>query len=197
MYIKFADDPVRKRVSSAFGNICDSDPKKNTLKLVDSCFSIFNKAQQVAAFCELSKLNYPVDGFSLIDATLCASDTYTVFDNNLDAIVPVDGQYPLNTSKTYARGLMLWVEYPKLASDGSEVMPADMSAVISIQDHLLNSPSGFYFHEFFSHFANPDATIAPHLLNKVFVSNISADFSIKLKGLIIYTKTDSDPNKQC
>ena len=41
MYIKYVDDPVKRRVNSAFGSLCDGDPIKNTLKLVDGCFSIF------------------------------------------------------------------------------------------------------------------------------------------------------------
>lgn len=197
MYIKYADDPVRKRVNSAFGNVCNSDPKKNALKLIDRCFTIVQKEKTLATFCELEKLNYPVDGFSVIDVTICADSSYRVFDNNLETIQLVDGKYPLSSTKDYVRGIILWVEYPTVDSTGDEVKPEDMNLEYSIPDNLVQNTATFVFHEFFSHFANPFANDATQLLNKLDLYNPSQTYSVKVKGLVIYTKSDPDPNKQC
>jgi hypothetical protein len=194
MYIKYADDPVKKRVSSAFGNICNSDPKKDSLKLIDKCFSIFKKEQQVAAFCELGKLNYPVDGFSIIDIDVCQESAYTVFNNSLQTISLADGEYPLVASKAYARGVMLWLEYPLVNEAGQEIGPADMQATLQLFDRPATGQFQLGVSQFFSHFANPDGDDATDLLNRLDVYNPSTTFSIKLKGLVIFAKSTADPN---
>lgn len=194
MYIKFADDPVRKRVSSAFGNICNGDPKKDSLKLIDKCFSIFKKEQQVAAFCELGKLNYPVDGFSIVDVDVCQNSAYTVFNNSLQSITISNGVYPLVPTKAYARGVMLWLEYPLIDETGQEVIPTKMQSTLRLFDRPATGQFELGVSQFFSHFSNPDGEYATDLLNRLDVYNPSTTFSIKLKGLIIFTKSVTDPN---
>jgi hypothetical protein len=49
----------------------------------------------------------------------------------------------------------------------------------------------------FSHFANADADDARQLLNKVTITNPNADYSIRVKGLLISSKTNPDPNSFC
>jgi len=194
MYIKYVDDPGRKRVSSAFGNLCDGDPKKKALRLFDQCFSIFDKEQQVAAWCELAKLNYPVDGFSQVETEICSQAAGTIFNNNLQTISAVSGNYPLDESKNFARGILLWIQYPKTNSLGGEIIPADMQCQVRLYDRPATSYFSLGTHEFFSHFSNPDGDDATDLLNRLDVYNPNANFSIKVKALIIYTKTNSDPN---
>jgi hypothetical protein len=194
MYIKFADDPVRQRVSTAFGEICNGDPKKNSLKLIDKCFSIFKKEQQLAAFCELGKLNYPVDGFSVIDVTLCPQEPYSVFDNQLQTITQVNTKFPLNENKAYARGVMLWVDYPMSTDAGSEISPADLHVLYQTVDHTNTNQMTVYMHEFYSHFSNPYATDATQLINRLVLVNPNLDFSVRLKGMVIFAKTNTDPN---
>lgn len=188
MYIKYGDDPVRKRVSSAFGNICEGDPKKRTLKLLDKCFSIFNKEEQVAAFCEVSKLQYPVDGFSQVDIEVCSGDTATIFNNNLQSIIAVNGAYPLEAAKTYVRGVILWIQYPTTMDS------AVMQSTVKLFDRPATGQFNLKTHELFTHFSNPEGTDATDLLNRLDVHNTNTEFSIKVKALIIHTKSVSDPN---
>lgn len=194
MYIKYADDPVRKRVSSAFGNVCAGDPKKDTLKLFEQCFSIFKKEQQVAAFCELGKLNYPVDGFSIVNVDVCQQSAYTVFNNSLETITAVNEAYPLSATKNYARGVILWLEYPVANETGAEVVPADMQATLRLFDRPATGQFSLGISQFFSHFSNPNGDDATDILNRLDVYNPSSTFSIKLKGLVIFTKTTDNPN---
>lgn len=194
MYVKYADDPVRQRVSAAFANVCKSDPKKNSLKVIDNCLSIFSKEQQVAAFCELGKLNYPVDGFSVINMDVCQQSSYTVFNNSLESIALTNGAYPLNAGKSYVRGVLLWFEFPTVNETGAEILPADMQTTLRFFDRPATGQFDLKVNQFFSHFANPDGDDATDLLNRLDVYNSSSAFSIKLKGLIIYAKTTTNPN---
>jgi hypothetical protein len=193
MYIKYVDDPVKRRVNSAFGNLCDGDPIKNTLKLVNGCFSIFDREKLVASFCELKNLSFPVDGFSLIDLTVCASSTETLFDNNLQAITQVNGAYPLDIDESYVRGILLVVIYPA----NNTIEATSYSANLTMYDRAATGSFVLPIGDTFSHFANADADDARQLLNKLTITNPNADYSIRVKGLIISSKTNPDPNSFC
>lgn len=193
MYIKYVDDPVKRRVNSAFGSLCDGDPIKNTLKLVDGCFSIFEREKLLASFCEFKHLSFPVDGFSLIDLSVCANSTETLFDNNLQSITAVNGTYPLDADETYVRGILLAIIYP--ASNAIEA--TTYSSNLTIFDRPATGSFVLPVGEMFSHFANADANDARQLLNKVTITNPNADYSIRVKGLLISSKTNPDPNSFC
>jgi hypothetical protein len=193
MYIKYVDDPVKRRVNSAFGSLCDGDPIKNTLKLVDGCFSIFEREKLLASFCEFKHLSFPVDGFSLIDLSVCANSTETLFDNNLQSIAAVNGAYPLDADETYVRGILLAIIYP--ASNAIEA--TTYSSNLTIFDRPATGSFVLPVGEMFSHFANADADDARQLLNKVTITNPNADYSIRVKGLLISSKTNPDPNSFC
>jgi|694.fasta_scaffold01416_41 hypothetical protein len=193
MYIKYVDDPVKRRVNSAFGSLCDGDPIKNTLKLVDGCFSIFEREKLLASFCEFKHLSFPVDGFSLIDLSVCANSTETLFDNNLQSIAAVNGEYPLDADETYVRGILLAIIYP--ASNAIEA--TTYSSNLTIFDRPATGSFVLPVGEMFSHFANADADDARQLLNKVTITNPNADYSIRVKGLLISSKTNPDPNSFC
>ena len=193
MYIKYVDDPVKRRVNSAFGSLCDGDPIKNTLKLVDGCFSIFEREKLLASFCEFKHLSFPVDGFSLIDLSVCANSTETLFDNNLQSISAVNGAYPLDADETYVRGILLAIIYP--ASNAIEA--TTYSSNLTIFDRPATGSFVLPVGEMFSHFANADADDARQLLNKVTITNPNADYSIRVKGLLISSKTNPDPNSFC
>lgn len=193
MYIKYVDDPVKRRVNSAFGSLCDGDPIKNTLKLVDGCFSIFEREKLLASFCEFKHLSFPVDGFSLIDLSVCANSTETLFDNNLQSIAAVNGAYPLDADETYVRGILLAIIYP--ASNAIEA--TTYSSNLTIFDRPATGSFVLPVGEMFSHFANADAADARQLLNKVTITNPNADYSIRVKGLLISSKTNPDPNSFC
>ena len=38
-YIKYNDDPLARRVSDAFANLCAGDPTKKALRLLDRCLA--------------------------------------------------------------------------------------------------------------------------------------------------------------
>lgn len=219
MYIKFQDDPVAKRFNNAYANLCDGDPTKETLKLVNQCFSIFKKSQTIASFCDLSDFIYPVDGHQLIDFEVCAGETLSIFDNQTDLILPTDPNglvpnYPLGkpgeyipisdnygnpayfilpNDRNYVRGCILYVRYPISDKNGDEVLPSDGSCLIKVTDRQLTEMS-MPLQQFYSHFANPSARDANKLINKLDIVNPNPTFSIKVSGLIVYVKSNDDPS---
>lgn len=193
MYIKYNDDPVKRRVNSAFGSLCDGDPIKNTLKLIDGCFSIFDREKLLASFCDLKNLTFPVDGFSLLDLTVCANSTETLFNNNLQTITQVNGAYPLDEDKSYVRGILLVIQYP--ASNSIEA--TSYNSTITLFDRPATGTFAIPIGEAFSHFANADAADATKILNKMTITNPNAGYSIRVKGLLISSKTNPDPNSFC
>jgi len=221
-YIKYNDDPLSKRVSDAFANLCSPVPIKKALRLVDKCFGIFNGSQREVNFCDLNKFIYPVDSSLTIDFEVCGEETLAVFDNGPNSIptftpsgTPLGypfGQageyvessgadpwttepyyYVLESDRNYARGCIVYVEYPTKDGLGDDVLPADMECQVIITNRNLDTFT-IPLHDVFAHFANPETRGAESLINKIEIYNPNANFSIKIKGLVIYTKSNSDPN---
>jgi len=192
MYIKYNDDPVKRRVNSAFGSLCDGDSIKNTLKLVNGCFSIFDREQLLASFCDLKNMTFPVDGFSLLDLTVCANSTETLFNNNLQTIAQVNGEYPLDEDKAYVRGILLVIQYPA----NNSIYATSYNSTITLVDRPTTGTFAIPVGEAFSHFSNADASTATKILNKMTITNPN-DYSIRVKGLLISSKTNPEPNSFC
>lgn len=217
-YINFLDDPISKRYNTSFGNLCAGDPTKKILKLLDKCFVIVDQSKTELSFCYLENFGYPVDGYLSIDFEVCAGETLSIFDNSLESILSSNPSgatfnYPLGdgteyiasvgpssapeyylllNDRNYSRGCIIYVEYPKLDKNGDDILPANMNCTVTLTDRELATFSQPVF-EFFSHFANPETRDANKLINKIELTNPNQNFSIKVKGLIIYTKSNSDP----
>jgi hypothetical protein len=224
-YIKYNDDPLAKRVSDAFANLCSTLPTKRALRLVDKCFSIFNGSQKETNFCELSNFAYPVDSSLAIDFEVCAGETLSVYDNDTDSVIPYQpsgnpsgnpSNYPfgnglefieasgsdpsgtpyyyvIQNDRNYARGCMLYIKYPMKDKNGDDILPADYECQLKITNRNLDEFT-MPLHEFFAHFANPETRGADSLINKLEIYNPNADFSIKVTGVVIYAKSNTDPN---
>jgi hypothetical protein len=223
-YIKFNDDPLAKRVSAAFANLCASLPAKKMLRVIDKCFIVFNQSKKEASFCELENMIYPVDTQLSINFEICAGETLSLFDNALEDILityvepstdfpenhPLGkdtefieatgtgpsgypGYYILANDRNYARGILLYVKYPALDKNGLDILPADHECEITVTNRDLTSHT-MPMYEFFAHFANPETRAANSLINKIEMTNNNADFSIIVTGLIIYTKSNTDPS---
>lgn len=110
-YVQYSDDPIKKRVSKAFANLCDSSfGNKKSLKLIDKCFTIINQSLTEATFCSLQNFVYPVDTQVQINFEICAGETLSVFDNSLDDIllapapnpdIVTDPNYPFGPGTEY------------------------------------------------------------------------------------------------
>lgn len=109
-YIKYSDDPLTKRVSAAFANLCASIPTKKALRLIDKCFYVFNQSKIEASFCALENMMYPVDTQLSINFEVCAGDTLSLFDNALELIdllpapnadIVTDANYPYGPGTEY------------------------------------------------------------------------------------------------
>jgi hypothetical protein len=220
-YIRYNDDPLAKRVSDAFANLCSSVPTKRSVRLIDKCFSIYNGSTKETSFCEFSNLFYPTDGSLSIDFEVCAGETLAVYDNNTDEIAsyaPTDvpTNYPFgadgefiqsvtdglggadlyfitSADRNYARGCLLWIKYPVKDKNGNDILPADQECQLTFTNRLLETNS-IPLHQMFAHFVNPETRGADSLINKIEVYNPNPNFSIKVSGLVIYTKSNSDPN---
>jgi hypothetical protein len=196
-YIKFQDDPISRRFNSSYANLCAGDPTKKVLKLLDRCFVIINQGTTEAKFCELSKFLYPVDSQLLVDFEVCAEESLSMFDNQLELIpnsTPSSTPtYSLLSDKVYVRGCIIYVEYPTIDKNGDDILPENASCEIEIVKR--DGSSEIYpLCQFFSHFANPQTQTADMLINKINIINPNTTYSIKVKGLIVYVKSNSDPN---
>jgi len=220
-YIKYNDDPLAKRVSDAFANLCTSVPSKKAVRLIDKCFSIYDGSSKESSFCEFGNLLYPSDSSALIDFEVCAGETLSIYDNDTDNIpsfAPVDtpANYPFgqggefiqsvtdglggadlyfiaSADRNYARGCLLWIKYPVKDKNGDDILPADQECQLTFTNRLLETNS-IPLHQMFAHFVNPETRGADSLINKIEVTNPNSDFSIKVSGLVIYVKSNSDPN---
>jgi len=159
-YTQYNDDPVQKRVSAAFANLCASTTSgKKTLRAFDKTLSVFNGSAVDAAF-SLASLVYPVDNQNSINFEVCAGETLVIFDNGLETITPTPqpvnttlnyplGQdteyippigttgpsslpayYLLNGEKNYARGILLYLEYSTVTKGGADLLPEDAKCEI-------------------------------------------------------------------
>ena len=216
-YITYKDDPLAKRVSAAYADLCSKFPHKKFLKLVDRCFSIFNGSKKEATFCELEEFIYPVDGQLSINFEVCANETLSIFDNGLDDISSytasgTPANYPLGADseyidsvgngtvfyltandRNYARGCILYVTYPSLDKNGDDVLPADNECKLILTNRTLETYT-VSLHQFFAHFSNPETRGADSLINKIEIFNPNDNFSIKVTGLIVYVKSNEDPS---
>jgi len=165
-------------------------------------------------------LLYPVDSQQLIDFEICAGETLLIFDNQLDNIPPTqigtttinyplggfdseyfealgttgfEYYYVLANDRNYARGVVLYPMYPQSDKNGASINPANKSCEIVMTDRALNSIT-LPLSEVFSHFSNPETQNANKLINKIEIHNPNLNFSIKVKGLVVYVKSNSDPN---
>ncbi len=233
-YINFQDDPIAKRFNNSFANLCAGDPTKKVLKLLDKCFNIYNKGQSEAGFCNLKDFIYPVDSYQIINFEVCAGDTLSLFNNELNIqismvspgdpdpahpgdFISVDLNYPFGLSseyiayggselspeyyilpndKNFSRGCLLYIEYPKTDKNGEDIMPANMSSTLTLGAFNNGSTSeiNFPISQFFSNFSNPETLNANNLINKIELTNPNLNFSIKVSGLIVYLKSNNDPN---
>lgn len=215
-YSNYQDDPVSQRVNNSFANLCATDPKKMVLKLIDRCFSIFNRGASVAKFCDLENLLYPVDSYQTVDFEVCAGETLVIYDNQLDniPITPVGNtltNYPLGAGteyfdlppapndhylilpndRNYARGCILNPMYPNADRNGEDILPANKSCDLIITDLSLTS-TAIPLSQAFTYFANPETRNAKKLINKIEIHNPNSNFSVKVKAMIVYVKSNAD-----
>lgn len=217
-YIKFQDDPVAKRYNASFAALCSNESTKNTLKVLDRCFIIANRSKTEAKFCDLEKFEYPVDGHLLIDFEVHPGETLSVYNNSLEDVLSSNPSgsnlnFPLGAGteyfeitgpssspeyfilpndRSYSRGCVLYIDYPTTDLNGEAVLPADMSCSIAMTDRELNSQT-YPVSQFFSHFANPATRNANKLINRIEITNPNLNFPIKVRGLIVYVKSNNDP----
>lgn len=217
-YIKFQDDPVARRYNASFAALCANESTKNSLKVLDRCFIIANRAKTEAKFCDLEKFEYPVDGHLLIDFEVHPGETLSVYNNSLEDVLSSnpsgsDLHFPLGSGteyfeisgpssspeyfilpndRSYSRGCVLYIDYPTTDLNGEAVIPADLSCSISMTDRELNSQT-YPVSQFFSHFANPATRNANKLINRIEITNPNLNFPIKVRGLIVYVKSNNDP----
>ena len=86
----------------------------------------------------------------------------------------------------------MYIDYPVNDKNGEPVIPAAMSCDITITDYTGSSIS-YPISQFFSQFSNPETLNATKLINKIEIHNPNLNFSIKVKGLVVYVKSNTDP----
>jgi hypothetical protein len=104
--------------------------------------------------------------------------------------------YILPNDKNFSRGCLLYIDYPKTDKNGEDIMPANMSSSITLESFTNGSTSSITLPlaQLFSHFSNPETLNANNLINKIEITNPNPNFSIKVSGLIVYLKSNNDPN---
>lgn len=217
-YTKLNDDPVARRYNASFAALCSNELTKSSLKILDRCFIIANRAKSEAKFCDLEKFQYPVDGHLLIDFEVHPGETLSVYNNSLEDILSsnpsgVELHYPLGkgteyfeisgpssspeyfilpNDRSYSRGCVIYVDYPTTDLTGEAVNPANMSCSITLYGRDLAAQT-YPVSQFFSHFANPATRDANKLINRIEITNPNLNFPIKVRGLIVYVKSNNDP----
>lgn len=161
-YIQYNDDPLKKRVSDAFANLCATTTSgKKSLRAFDKTLSVFNGSKIDAAF-SLEDFIFPVDTQNAINFEICPGESLSLFDNQLENITPISlnsfypvnhplGQanetiepigvfgpsslpayYLLSDAKSYARGILLHLAYSITSADGSDTLVEDAKANLTI-----------------------------------------------------------------
>jgi hypothetical protein len=216
-YIKFNNDPISKRTSSAFANLCSDDTVKPALNLINGAFTVFTGSAAGNSFNPFQGLNYPVDTSSVIQFEVCAGETLILFDNLTDEIPSYEStgtqNYPLGTGtefiesvppnttsyyllaadRNYVRGVLLSISYPKVDKNGDDILPADRECQLIITNRNYDSLT-IPVCDVFAHFSNPETRGADGIINRIEVVNPRDSFSIKVGAMLIYTKSNSDPN---
>lgn len=218
-YIKFQDDPIAQRFNSSYANLCSSSNTKKIVKLLDKCFTIINGSKTEASFCDFGDLVYPADGHMMIDFEVCAGETLSIYNNQLEDILAsspsgtplnyplgADGEYMqaedpsgtpkyylLDNERTYARGCILAIYYPAADKNGNDILPANKTVELDLTNRL-GVTSSFPLADSFLHFANAETRNANSLINKIEITNPNQTFSIKVRGMVIYVRSNSDPS---
>lgn len=217
-YNPYQEDPNLRRFNSKVKSLCDPDLDKKTLSFVNKCLSISTNKQVEFTMCDLSNFVYPVDGYSLVDIELSPGLSVLLFDNKLENITleyPEDsilhypfgnnteyfenagtienpGYYLLSKTDTYTRGYVLFVEYPVLDIDRNPVLTENKSVKISTYDRELQSFDSIV-HTFNTNFSNSMTRNANSLINKIEITNSNLKFSVKIRALLVYSKSETIP----
>lgn len=168
--------------------VCDKSSSQNILQLFDDkCFKIVEQDKTTGEFC-LGGFAFPADGHSCINIEVGASGgEQIIFDNGLAPIVPpVDD---LSADTVYARGLLLYVTYPTLDTNGDEIDISDKKVIVSIEDVANASYTDHSMYNLFTIFTNPKSNDPLDLINRIKVINPNVLFKVNIKGLVIYGKT--------
>lgn len=116
---------------------------------------------------------------------------YTTDPSSSPSSVPY--YFILPADRNYVRGCILYIDYPVMDKDGEAVLPEAQSCQVKLTDIDMNQFTNSVAN-LFSHLSNPMTRNATKLINKIEVYNPNPNFSIKVRGMVIYTKSNPDPN---
>lgn len=187
-----SDNP---NVCSCLLDVCNTFPSRPRLRVDDGCFVVEKGADTLVEFCDLENFVFPTDSFEKIMREVgppgstgpCAGEL-TLFDNEVISFSPSE---ELDEDCTYARGIVLIIDYPEEDLNGEEIELVDQNARLQIYDDaggVCNIP----VHSFFSVFNNPETTDPSELINKIVVVNPNDNYALIVKALVIYTKTNGE-----
>lgn len=182
-------------VCKCLQDVCATFPTRPKLTVEDGCFVISEKTETLVEFCDLQNFAFPADNFEKImrevgpaGNTGACADTLVLFDNQVISFSPAE---ELDEDCAYARGIVLFIDYPEEDMNGDELTIVDQGARLYLYDDaggVCNIP----VHSFFSVFMNPESTDPADLINKIEVVNPNDDYHLTVKALIIYTKTNGE-----
>jgi len=182
-------------VCGCLRDFCDNFPSRPKLTLENECFDISAGSDTLTSFCKLAKFAYPADGYANFSRDIGPSGgtgfctgTFVLFDNKVTSFSPGD---ELNPDCTYARGVVLLIDYPEQDLNGEDLKIVDQKARLLIYDDAGNV-SNIPIHTIFSIFTNPESVEPSDLINKIEVVNPNVNYIITVKALVIYTKTNGE-----
>lgn len=163
-------------------DICDALAQLKLLVLRNGCFKIEQSESELAEFCCLSGLAYPLDGFEKIMITLDPNTNHEIFDNEFEI------NSPNYLKKLITRGVVLYFKYAETDINGEDVEDDDMNIGIKLTDTAGNEFT-VPVYNFYSVLNNPTTSNNNFIINKMEIIN-NNDFEVTVSGLIIMGDRD-------
>ncbi len=167
---------------------CGGNANQPILQLFnDKCFRIVDGSTTSGSFC-LDDFAFPTDGYQCHGLNVeFAGGEITLFDNQVNAISP---NTVLDTSKLYARGILLKISYPINDENGEEILLADKSVTLVLQNAETLVESEYPLYTFFSIMTNPKSSEAKELINKIKIVNPNGNYTIRVSALVLFGKAE-------
>ena len=150
----------------------------------DKCFKIVDGADTKGDFC-VGDFAFPVDGYNCIGLNLeLDGGEITIFDNNISLLSPASDL--LESGKSYARGLLLRIFYPKTDSNGEDLTYSSKSVRIYIEDAETLIGTEYPLFDFFTIFTNAKSNKVKDLINKIKIINPNELYGVRVSALVLF-----------
>ena len=169
--------------------ICDCCGGYESLKILqlfdDKCFKIVEGTSAKSVMC-LGDFAFLSENHTCNGSLVPGGEDIVLFESTL-----LSPSSTLIEGKIYARGIMLYVKYPRYKSDGSELALKDKNVKLEITNSN-GEATEYPLHTLFMWFANPISDNSDDLINKIKLINPNIDYEITFESIVIYNKVPEE-----